>query len=87
MRVKAVTTTRAAAVCKLFIVNSCKLLHVCHEKDGTILLVYHWVDPLILYCIIIVVEQIDYTYSGETNYTQHTTPPPQLLIAKIGKVI
>jgi hypothetical protein len=39
------------------------------------------------YCIIIVVEQIDCTYSGGTNYTQHTTSPPQLLIAKIGKVI
>jgi hypothetical protein len=46
------------------------------------------VDPLIQYCISIVVEQmIYYTYSGGTNYTQHTTPPPQLLIAKIGKVI
>jgi hypothetical protein len=29
------------------------------------------VDPFIQYCIIIVVELIDHTYSGGTNYTQH----------------
>jgi hypothetical protein len=39
MRVKAVTTTRTAAVCELFTVNSCKLLHVCHEK---MVQYYYW---------------------------------------------
>jgi hypothetical protein len=39
------------------------------------------------YNIIGIVDQIDHTYSGGTNYMQHATPPPQLLIAKIGRVI